>query len=266
VVALGACGSEMPAVVGVFTGDEYPPLALGADFNTGGPECSRQVIFRAVAGTVYDIGADGESFYIPGTERPSGEGTINLRIAALAPPPDDAFAAAMPLSEQLWELPSGERQLLGSGAGYNWGATTEPGEPLATGGAGASIWFRWTPRESGRATISTLWGYVAPPGGEPWMGNVELTLGEFLASGPGSPVDQPSSQGPADPDPAPADAPPTVGQSPDKPRASIASHRSHRLTKAAKGRCTLHRKRRKTCSPRARSTVPATQRRHHAAG
>ncbi|HWH19211.1 MAG TPA: hypothetical protein VN671_01660 [Solirubrobacterales bacterium] len=312
VVAVGACGSEMPTVVGVFTGDEFPPQALSADFNTGGPECSSQVIFNAVAGTVYDIGADGESFYIPGTERPSGEGTIKLRIAALPPPPNDAFAAATPLSEQVWELPGGERQLLGAASGYNWGATTEPGEPLATAGAGASIWFRWTPRESGRAIISTAPGYetdeslavyaggalaslvpigssdqrgspisfaaeadreyriavdgVAPPGGEPWMGNVHLTVGEFLAPGPGTTVERPISQDPADPGAAPAAAAPTVSQRPDKPQARTASHRSGKATKSAKKRCAVHSKRHKACSAGARFEASARHRRHHAAG
>ena len=38
--------------------------------------------------------------------------------------------------------------------GYNWGATTEAGEPVHAGGAGcASVWYSWTP-PAGEASLS----------------------------------------------------------------------------------------------------------------
>jgi hypothetical protein len=155
VVSVSTCGSDFPTVLGVFTGDQFPPLWSTADFNPGGPECSSEIILPAVAGTVYDIGVDGESFYVPEQPRPAGEGTIQLRIAPLPPPPDDAFAAATPLADRIWEGPEGTRMVLGAASGYNWGATSEPGEPRI--GGGASVWFSWTAPESGNAALSTSW-------------------------------------------------------------------------------------------------------------
>ncbi|HEX4304565.1 MAG TPA: hypothetical protein VHZ54_00875 [Solirubrobacterales bacterium] len=68
--------------------------------------------------------------------------------AAASPPANDDFAnaepAVVPLSLVMAE---------------NEGATAEPGEPTAQGiPGGASVWFDWTPEESGGAEFTACWG------------------------------------------------------------------------------------------------------------
>jgi hypothetical protein len=71
------------------------------------------------------------------------------------PPPDDEFAAATPLEAEIDEEPGGNRFFGLFTYGYNWTATTEPGEfPYGTG-AGASVWYRWTPPETAKYRISS---------------------------------------------------------------------------------------------------------------
>jgi hypothetical protein len=162
VVSIGSCDSDFTTKIGVFTGESFPLRRVAG---SSGPECDAQTTFAAVAGTRYDIGVDGYSFYIPGGPPPSpGEGTVALRIAALPPPPNDDFAAATPIRQIIWEVPSGDRFLLGSASGYNWGATSESGEPVHAGvGGGASAWYSFTAPGAGRIGLSASWTELFHP-------------------------------------------------------------------------------------------------------
>ena len=200
-----------------------------------GPECDAQKTFAAVAGTRYDIGVDGYYFYAPGETPAPGEGMIALRIAALPPPPNDSFASPGSIQQIIWVSPDGNRTMLAdSSGGYNWGATSEPGEPVHAGvGGGASIWYSFVAPAAGTVNVSTgatgetdypvLAVYTgssvsaltpivssaqagrgasftaeagqefriaidgrADAEGVPWMGNVDLVLGEQLPPGTGN--------------------------------------------------------------------------------
>ncbi|HEY0687448.1 MAG TPA: hypothetical protein VGD71_00275, partial [Kribbella sp.] len=70
---------------------------------------------------------------------------VALPQASAAPPGNDAFLSAQPLTG----LPA-------DATGSNVDATREPGEPDHAGNAGgASIWYSWTPSASGRISIDT---------------------------------------------------------------------------------------------------------------
>jgi hypothetical protein len=166
-VSVGTCGTGFRSRVGIFTGGALSELLAHRVVPPGAPEpddCARRYTFEAVAGTKYELGVDGDGFYVPGPEGepvvpPDDEGTVKLQITAAPAPANDDFGAAAPLSEILWELPNGTRQVMGSAQGSNWGATAQLGEPAAAGiGSGASVWYRWTPVESGQATFSTFSG------------------------------------------------------------------------------------------------------------
>jgi hypothetical protein len=152
-VTIGACDSEFPSTVAIFTGaavDELTQIASGNPAE--GPDCpsqQRQYTFRAQSGAKYEIAVDGNSFYMPPGEPPSTQGTFTLRIEATPPPPNDGFANATVLDAPIEEEPGGARFYLANALGYNWGATTEAGEPFYGTGAGASIWYSWTAPESG---------------------------------------------------------------------------------------------------------------------
>jgi hypothetical protein len=188
VVSIGSCGSDFATKIGVFTGESFPLRPVAGSV---GPECNAQTTFAAVAGTTYDIGVDGDSFWIPGGPPPApGEGTVALKIAAVPPPPDDAFAAATPIQQIIWELPSGDRSMLGSAAGYNWGATSEPGEPVHAGvGGGASAWFRLIAPGAGTIGLSVSWTELFHPVLAVYTGSTVSALTPVAATAePGRPV------------------------------------------------------------------------------
>jgi len=121
-----------------------------------GPDCGSRATFLATAGTSYDIGVDGNFFYPDPAVHLSGEGPIKLQLTATPPPAGDAFEAPGPWSyDQIAEWPDGtHRELHMAAEGSNFGATSQPGEPVHAGaGAGASVWYRWTPTESGPAGL-----------------------------------------------------------------------------------------------------------------
>lgn len=160
-VAVGTCGTDIRTHVGIFTGESLGELLSHRVVPLGAVEpggCGERYLFEAVAGTKYELGVDGEAFSIPGHEPPEDEGTIKLQVTPQPAPPNDDIEDAAPLREIMWELPpDGTRQVLGNIQGYNWGATTQPGEPAsAGGGGGASVWYHWTPVESGPAGFSVI--------------------------------------------------------------------------------------------------------------
>lgn len=157
---VGTCESGFPTQVGVYTGTAVNGLTLVADSSSGGPGCptpynGRQVTFRAEAGTVYKIVADGDGFYFPPSPPPSGEGLIPLQIEATPPPANDDFDDAAVLGGRIEEEPDTPPWYFGSATGYNWGADKQPDEPDHAGDpGGASVWYTWTAPVSGVARFS----------------------------------------------------------------------------------------------------------------
>jgi hypothetical protein len=151
-VTVGACGSDFPALIGVFTGTELSNLARAASGNAAeGPEsCAseRKYTFKATAGASYSIAVDGNAFYPPFATPPVTEGEVVLRIEATPPPPNDAFADAEAIEGKTGEEPGGARFYVADLQGYNWGATSEPGEFTFGSSPVSSVWYRWTAPET----------------------------------------------------------------------------------------------------------------------
>jgi hypothetical protein len=130
-VTVDTAGSDFAAIVAVYTGPAVDSLSRVATTRTGtGPE---KRYFRAAAGVTYHVAIDG---------RHAEQGAIQLELDEIPPPANDMFAAAEPL------VPGASAV-----SGNTLGATGEPGEPDAGGTAGATVWYQYTPTESGRATV-----------------------------------------------------------------------------------------------------------------
>lgn len=156
-----ACGSDFPALIGVFTGSELTSLTKVASGNSAqGPHCfnEREYTFKAVNGTKYVIGVDGNAFTPLPEFTPDTEGEVVLRIESTPPPPNDDFANAADLTAagKIYEFePGGERFYFARLEGYNWNASPETGEPEHEGDpGGASVWYRWTAPETGLVHLS----------------------------------------------------------------------------------------------------------------
>lgn len=157
---IGACDSQIRAVLGVFTGTAVGSLARATHPGNGeGPHCpftGSEYTFKASAGTEYAIGLDGNGFYVPPSPPPLTEGSLSLKIEATPAPVNDQFEAATQLDGSISEEPGGHRLYFASTRVSNWGATKQQGEPDHAGSEdGASVWYRWTAPESGLARVST---------------------------------------------------------------------------------------------------------------
>jgi hypothetical protein len=158
-VTIGACEGEFDTVLGVFTGTAVNGLTKVANGNESeGPHCpysQSEYTFKATAGTPYEIGVDGNGFYLPEWTKPVTEGEFTLRIEATPTPPNDAFADAALLSGSVEEEEGAAFAFYYASAnGYNWNATKEAGEPEHAGDpGGASVWYSWTAPGSGIARI-----------------------------------------------------------------------------------------------------------------
>jgi hypothetical protein len=172
-ITVSTCESDFPTVVNIFEGTELgqlTPLTNERINGDEGPQCwatGTAYTFAATAGEKYVIGADGDGYYIPSpppeeAHVPKGEGTIQLSVEATPPPPNDDFVDATPIGKSLYEVrespfeePNDDRYFSEEFTGYNWGATKQAGEPDHAGDpGGASVWYSWTPAESGEARIS----------------------------------------------------------------------------------------------------------------
>jgi hypothetical protein len=161
-VTVGACGSNFPALIGVFTGSEPATLTKVVSGNSAeGPHLcggEREYTFKAHSGTDYVIAVDGNAFFPPLSPPPVTEGEAVLRIEATAPPPNDDFADAADLTAagQIYEFePGEERFYFARLLGYNWNASKELGEPEHEGDpGGASVWYRWTAPATGLVHLS----------------------------------------------------------------------------------------------------------------
>lgn len=153
---IGACDSNFAAGVDVFTGTEFSNLnRVVSGTASEGPDCAnqRQYTFRGTAATPYVIRVSGQSIPTPEGPPPPVEGTFTLKIGETPPPPNDNFANATVLEAPVYEEPGGARFYGVFAHGYNWNATTEPGEfPYGTN-SGASVWYRWTPPETAKYRI-----------------------------------------------------------------------------------------------------------------
>jgi hypothetical protein len=148
---IGACNSDFAASVGVFTGTELENLTRVATGGEG-PGCGNQsqYTFRASEGAKYVIRVDGAVIAPPEGPPPPSEGTFTLKIEETPVPPNDDFANATVLEAPVAKEPGGTRFYALFSQGYNWNATTEPGEfPYGTN-SGASVWYRWTPPETAK--------------------------------------------------------------------------------------------------------------------
>lgn len=147
-MTIGACDSDFPLIVAIFTGNGIGELTPVASGNAAeGPDCpyqQRQYSFRAQSDTKYEIAVDGNAYYVPPGGPPTTEGAFTLRIEATPQPANDSFANATVLSAPIGEEPGGDRFYFASANSNNWTATTEPGEPFYGIGSGASVWYSWT--------------------------------------------------------------------------------------------------------------------------
>jgi hypothetical protein len=150
-ISIDTCGSEQRETLVVYDGSAYGSLKeVAANGYTYIPGCTSggesEVAFTAVAGHTYSISVDGDGYW---SEPPSaaGEGFIELEVSRPAPPANDDFADATPVTAREGN------PVLESGPTFavdNHGATKEPGEPDHRGDpGGASVWFEWTAPRSG---------------------------------------------------------------------------------------------------------------------
>jgi hypothetical protein len=123
------CGSGFDSILAVYTGSAVDALSgIASD------EC--RVTFPATAGTTYMIAVDGEG-------GSSDRGAFSLSAGVFEPPENDDFADARALEG-----------FSPSAFGSTRGATREAGEPDHAGeGGDASVWYRWTARQTGVARV-----------------------------------------------------------------------------------------------------------------
>jgi hypothetical protein len=160
-VTVGACGSDFPALVGIFTGTELTSLTkVVSESSAQGPHCfnEREYTFKALSGTKYVIAVDGNAFFVPPATPPVTEGEAVLRIESTPPPPNDDFADAADLTAagEIFEFePGAERFYFARLLGYNWNASKETAEPDHEGDpGGASAWYSWTAPATGLVHLS----------------------------------------------------------------------------------------------------------------
>ena len=138
-VAIATCTQEgINALLAVYTGVELATLSPVAASDDGSRTTCRgtdsEVRFSATAGTTYWIAVDG---------RDGSQGRFSLSLEA--PPANDAFANPKALSG---DLPAGD-------FGSTRFASKQGGEPHHAGNEGGrSVWFTWTPSNSGPVEIS----------------------------------------------------------------------------------------------------------------
>jgi len=142
-VTIDTCDSHFDTQLAVYTGtwDAIDGFGLSpvASSDDACANSQSRVSFPATIGVNYKIAVDGYAGSQP-------TGIVSLHISAPAPPPNDNFAAAIPLAAT---NPAGAN-------GTNIDASFEPGEPSHLGlSGGNSVWWRWTPAFSDWATVAT---------------------------------------------------------------------------------------------------------------
>jgi len=135
-VSVDTCGSGFDTLLGIYTGSTLDDLVPVAANDDGGGLCGQgsRLTFDAVANTVYRIAVDGKG---------GAQGTADLSLNGH--PKEDEFAKAAPLSSSMTSYSSGANLL----------ASKQTGEPNHGGDPGGhSVWYSWTPLESGREVLS----------------------------------------------------------------------------------------------------------------
>ena len=140
VVDIDTFGSTFDTVLAVYAGDGLAPVDCNDD---SGATLQSRVVFDAAAGTTYLMQAGGFA---------SDHGTLVFNAQAVAPPPppppgpvndlfDDATVIeALPYSDTL----------------VTDGASSEPDEPQPCGAIGATVWYRFTPKEDTVIDLDTF--------------------------------------------------------------------------------------------------------------
>jgi hypothetical protein len=139
-VDFSTAGSTFDTVLALYTGSSIGDLTgLPGGWNdneTNGVLTSR-VSIQAQAGTTYQIQVTGANDF---------SGAIQLTITNSTPPPNDNFDNRTVLSGSHVTITN-----------YNWGATTEPGEPTLgiPYPGGKTLWWTWTAPSNGWVNLST---------------------------------------------------------------------------------------------------------------
>jgi hypothetical protein len=131
-VTIDTAGSGFNTVVAVYTGTAVNALTRVTSTRVATNQEKRY--FRAAAGVTYRIAVDG---------RGAQQGAFTLKLNEIPPPANDMFAAAQTITTGT-----------GAASGNTLGATGENGEPGGAGTAGASVWYRFTPTQTGRGSVS----------------------------------------------------------------------------------------------------------------
>jgi hypothetical protein len=142
-VTVSTAGSDYDTLLGVYTGPSVGNLATVGSNDDIGDETTSEFAFAAVSGTTYRIAVDGWADPDAGV---ADAGTISLSVTlGGVRPANDDFANAATIN------PAG-----GSVNGSNINATRQGGEPRFADDSGErSIWWTWTPTQSGNALIET---------------------------------------------------------------------------------------------------------------
>jgi Divergent InlB B-repeat domain len=134
-VSVSTCGSSFDTLLAVYTGASFGSFTQVQSNDDGSGKCGPQskLSFDAVANVVYKIAVDGKA---------GAQGTIDLKVDAR--PDNDDFSGAEKIPSSLgWYWP-----------GSTTLATKQAGEPDHAGDPGGhSVWFSWTPIESGVVEI-----------------------------------------------------------------------------------------------------------------
>lgn len=135
-IRVDTLAGDLDTVLSVYKGTALGDLELVTcnDDTADGPQAKSA--FRALSGTTYYIQLD--SFHQFG-------GSTVLTVQSVAPPANDGFAAAAPIS------------MPGKAGASTEGAGIEPGEPQDCNQIDATIWFRWTASEPG-AVLANVFG------------------------------------------------------------------------------------------------------------
>jgi hypothetical protein len=138
-MSAATCSSGFDTTLAVYTGDSVDALTQVASNDDGDGACGlgSALRFLAHAGTTYRIAVAGFE---------GREGRINLAVFPAPPPGNDNFADAV-------TLPGIET----TDTGTTVNATGEPGEPDHAEASAplASVWYRWTARADGPASVDT---------------------------------------------------------------------------------------------------------------
>ena len=132
-LTLATTGSVPAPRVGVYTGTSVATLTAVNPTTTGGAS------FAVTSGTTYQIALDSIA-------NATGSVALSLALSAppIAPPANDHFSAATPLSGAT-----------ATATALTTAASAETGEPAHGSVAAKSVWYKWTAPAAGTCTVTT---------------------------------------------------------------------------------------------------------------